>query len=352
MQFWDYKRTPSSVRLMVEFGRQKGLDDAQILKDSGVLESQLEDPHTEIQAAQELQVISNLQSLLHGQAHLGMQIGLHYRLSTFGIWGYGIISSATGLEAMALALRYQQLTFIFTQISYHEEGENGVLVFNTPDLPSSLTDFLVERDMAASVEVIREVLGSDFFLKHFMLKHKHPHLAEQPQFSALRLLGVEPTYGTSVNAIAFDRALLMRPLLQANPITAAMCEQMCRQLMDKRLTYSSTSALVQQYLLVPGSAPPDLPTMAKRINISERTLRRRLQEEQVSYSELLLNARRSLAEALLSDMHTPLLDITERLGYSDLSTFSQAFKRWTNQSPSAYRKQKLADLSAIKGDTK
>jgi AraC-like DNA-binding protein len=73
------------------------------------------------------------------------------------------------------------------------------------------------------------------------------------------------------------------------------------------------------------------------MNTSARTLKRRLQEDGTTFRTLLNEARSAMAETLLSDAHLTLTEIAERLGYSDLSSFSQAFKRWYGVAPQVYR---------------
>jgi hypothetical protein len=150
MAFWDFTRNPGSVRLMVEFGREQGLALQALLADSGLLPAQLDDHTVELNSQQELQVIRNLLGLMPGRGHLGLEIGLRYRLSTFGMWGYGILSSATGADAMALAMRFQQLTFTFTQFAYREEDGAGVLV-EAPTLDAAVSEFLGNATAAGAV---------------------------------------------------------------------------------------------------------------------------------------------------------------------------------------------------------
>lgn len=333
MPFWDFKRNPGSVRLMVDFGCEQGLTPLQLLAGSGLLPTQLDDHTVELKSEQELQVIRNLLGLLPGRSNLGIDVGLRYRLSTFGMWGYGIISSATGADAMALAMRFQQLTFTFTQFAYREEGDTGVLVFEAPTLEATLSDFLVERDMAAGAEIMREVFGSEFVPTGFTLQARlGRHAAATPV-----VLGAAVRHGAAFNTIRFDRRWLQQRLPQANPITAAMCVHMCTQLLEKRLRYTSTSAQVQQHLIANNEVVADLPTVAARMHTSVRTLRRRLHDEGVSFAELLRQARQGLAETLLLRTEQPLVEIAERVGYSDLSTFSQAFKRWRGVPPGVFR---------------
>ncbi|QFU23807.1 helix-turn-helix domain-containing protein [Shewanella eurypsychrophilus] len=74
------------------------------------------------------------------------------------------------------------------------------------------------------------------------------------------------------------------------------------------------------------------------LNMSVRTLQRRLADEKASYSEVVAEIIYGQAISLMSDKGIPVTRISSTLGYSDVSHFSRAFKRMTGQSPRAYRK--------------
>ncbi|RDS98780.1 AraC family transcriptional regulator, partial [Burkholderia contaminans] len=73
------------------------------------------------------------------------------------------------------------------------------------------------------------------------------------------------------------------------------------------------------------------------MNTGPRTLKRRLHGEGTTFRALLAQARGAMAETLLGDARLSLAEVAERLGFSDLSSFSQAFKRWYGVPPGAYR---------------
>lgn len=78
--------------------------------------------------------------------------------------------------------------------------------------------------------------------------------------------------------------------------------------------------------------------VAKRLGMSERTMQRRLGEQGLSYHGLIDDERRSLAQRLLKNTQTPILDIAFLTGFSEQSAFQRAFKRWTDQTPLDFRK--------------
>ena len=337
MSFWDFMRGPASVRLLVEVGQERGLPASRLLLRSGLSLAQLDDPQVELTAAQEMQVVGNLLRLLKHPFGLGLEVGARYNFSTYGLWGYGLVSSATAADALDLALRFIPLTFAFTLISARQEGAQCIVSFGEPDMDSHARRFLVERDMAAAVRLMKDVVGPEFSLTRFTLKEPAPAMQPSGQGPAL-LGGVPIEYGAPCNSLAFHARFLTRPLPQANPVTVSMCEQMCRQLMARRRVRLGTAELIRHYLAAwPDGTAPDLPQVAQMVKLSERTLKRRLREEGTTFTRLLSEYRGSKARDLMADRTLSLTEIADRLGFSDLSSFSQAFKRWFGAAPSAHR---------------
>lgn len=99
--------------------------------------------------------------------------------------------------------------------------------------------------------------------------------------------------------------------------------------------------MIRDYLgTTPGTPPFSLEDMARLMNTSARKLKRRLQDEGTTFRALLAESRGAMAEALLGDARLTLTEVAERLGFSDLSSFSQAFKRWYEVAPGVFRKSR------------
>ena len=77
--------------------------------------------------------------------------------------------------------------------------------------------------------------------------------------------------------------------------------------------------------------------VARRLGISERSLRRQLAAEGDSFRALVDEVRRVKAESLLKESDTPIGEIALLLGFSDTSAFSRAFRRWCGISPQRFR---------------
>ena len=89
------------------------------------------------------------------------------------------------------------------------------------------------------------------------------------------------------------------------------------------------------------SGTPAEETIARAVAMSSRSLQRRLSEEGSGYKELLAEVRRELAREYVEERDASMTDIGFLLGFSDVSSFSRAFKRWFGRSPAAARREGL-----------
>jgi AraC-like DNA-binding protein len=343
MEFWNYPRSPAGALILVEFAGRHGISAAQMLEGSRLTQGELRAPDIEIAAAQELRVLTNLVKALGDPVRLGVEVGQEFHFATYGIWGLALVSRATGRDAIQFAMRFLPLTHAFTAISFQEHADRGVLSFAEPDLPAEVRDFIVARDMVAAALLMRENLGEDPGLLHFDLKapSRDPAAAPLPSVFSTPI-----TCGAAANRIVIARTYLDRPLPQANPVTAAMAETLCRQRVEQQRRGLKTGAISHRFRSTySDSAPGSLTAFARLANMSERTLKRQLQTEGTSFRALAAEGRRAQAEALLEDDTLTIGEIAEQLGFSDLSSFSQAFKRWTGLAPSSFRSRARETVS-------
>ena len=113
---WDVPRTANSVLVLVELGSDHGVAAETALHGTGLNVDLLRSADAEVTPRQEAKVVSNLLDALPHVEGLGLQAGLRYHLTTYGIWGFALISSPTARAGIELALRYLRLTFAFTAL--------------------------------------------------------------------------------------------------------------------------------------------------------------------------------------------------------------------------------------------
>ncbi|PBZ54973.1 AraC family transcriptional regulator [Pseudomonas aeruginosa] len=90
------------------------------------------------------------------------------------------------------------------------------------------------------------------------------------------------------------------------------------------------------------SGAPSIDEICDQLNLSRRTLQRRLKEHGIEFSTLIEDIRRELAISYMKESNYSMTEISLLVGYSESASFTRAFRRWTGQSPQQYRAAHLA----------
>lgn len=135
----------------------------------------------------------------------------------------------------------------------------------------------------------------------------------------------------------FDKEILETHITNANPEMLFIAEQLISQLLDKE-QQQSVSSLVRRYMLqtIPG-INFSLKSTALALNMSDRTLQRKLLSENTSYQIILDDVRKELAIKYLKE-NISLVEISFLLGFETQSAFNKFFKKHFEKQPSVFRK--------------
>ncbi|MEV6874671.1 AraC family transcriptional regulator [Amycolatopsis sp. NPDC051128] len=335
------RRSTASAALLTEFAAEHGLPAERCLRGTGLSPADLEDPDAEIDAAQELALIGTLVRELAHVPALGLAAGRRYHLTTYGLLGLAVISSPTLGQAIDVGLSYLDLTFMFTPFTVEHVGHGLRATLDQRPLAGAgpdVTRFLAEREMAAVVTFVRDLIGLGRPI--IQLDFQHP----EPAYGAAvyeRVFGVRPAFGRPVTCGVITAEALRTPLLQAEPRTAELSRRQCEQ--RRAALYRPAPANVAEKVrdrlrrgLERGAGIPTPRQVAAELNLGERSLRRALRAEGTSFSALVIEVATAFARSLLAEGHT-VEAVAGTLGYASASGFSHAFKRWTGTTPGAAR---------------
>lgn len=165
---------------------------------------------------------------------------------------------------------------------------------------------------------------------------EHPAPAYLAEYT--RIFKGAECFDQPFTGLVFDRALLDAPSPQKDDDVREALQALAeRRLL--RITHSTPYALrVREHLVREGFPHrTDMESVARSLDISVRSLRRRLADEGKSYNEVLSEALALVAKHHLQDPRRTIQEVAFDMGFSDPSTFHRAFKRWTGTTPSAYR---------------
>lgn len=154
-----------------------------------------------------------------------------------------------------------------------------------------------------------------------------------------RLLECDEMDCAASYSISLPQAMLERPLLTAD---AFICTRLTDTLQDMIANQPSPDLVEQvkrRVQLLLGSGDISVERVASPLNISPRHLRRKLSQEGTSYEQLVDEVRRETAIRMIGEGELSLTSIAYELGFLDPSSFTRAFRRWTNMSPTSFRQQ-------------
>jgi AraC-like DNA-binding protein len=151
---------------------------------------------------------------------------------------------------------------------------------------------------------------------------------------------VPARFGQPTTSASFSAAVLDQPLPQANEVTVAAAQESCRSLVTARRRRTGIAHDVRELLVTVDGPAPSIEEVAVDLAMSERTLRRRLDDAGTSYRSLLGEVRQTLAEQMLATGALSVEDVAIRLGYAEATPFIAAFKRWTGVTPARWQRSR------------
>ncbi len=312
-----------------------GFDHQACLKGTGILLSQLDYAGARMSLNQELTVYRNLLAL-SGDPTIGLKLGEPFVPQRYGLFGYALLSATTFRHALTLAEKFGRLTFSFYTLRYGVTGNKAWFSFSEPPpFEQQLVDVYLDRDMSAARVDFGEILGIPFPVEEVYLTHDG-HCRQQRYRD---YFGCDVYFAADEAKFVFDSATLDTPLPQSDPESSSHFQQQCRLLLAK---LSAQGHFVDDVRMLIISRPgyfPDIKYMAKKMDMSVRTLRRRLKEEGTSYRQIMDEIRFELAREYLANTRLPVVEISVLLGYTEPGNFSHAFRRWCGQSPRSWRRQ-------------
>ncbi|SDH91251.1 AraC-type DNA-binding protein [Pseudomonas benzenivorans] len=264
---------------------------------------------------------------------LGLLLGQRLNVSTHGILGYAVLSSANLGKAIQFALKYYRVLGLTYELELVELDDRVELRARESMPLGALSRFAAEGLLSSLYGIARFLVGERLQAVAVGFAHAAPNYAER----YTEVFGVPAAFDQPYHRLSMPRSYLARPMALANPATVQMCEQQCEALLASLDVQDGLLTRVRRLLLARPGDFPDLESAARALHTSGRSLRRHLSSMGTGYQQVLDEVRKSLALQYLTTTHLPLYEIAYLLGFNDPSNFRRAFKKWTGKLPSDYR---------------
>ncbi|MDP9140711.1 MAG: AraC family transcriptional regulator [Pseudomonadota bacterium] len=326
-------RSIYSVVQMIDVAAEHGLSATACLENSGIAPDQLHQLESQVYPQQECTVIANIVRGLPRVQGLGLRMAARFHMPVYGVLTFAMCSCATAGDAITLGLGYHELSFTLVEKHQAVVGDDLVFTFGDRHIPAPLRQIVVERDMFALSRVMDEVLSRQMPKRAVRFAFPPPPHARQ----YVELLGFEPEFNAPAHQIIVDAKFRSLPMPQANAATLRHCMAQLNAIMARRKNWSGTAGRVRDMLLRHPAMAPNMEAVAAELRMTSRNLRRMLEAENTSFRSLSDEVRQTLAEELLGLGKISVKDVATRLGYSEVSSFTNAFKRWTGRAPRDWR---------------
>lgn len=329
-------RPVTTVRALCEAAEEHGVSTASCLANTQLSAADLRSPTKQVSISQEIRAIENFARASGNAVGLGVWVGKKLHSNAFGIWGFAILTSPTLRSAIETAIEYAKLSFAIADLRVRETGERAGLEFDMTDLPAITHRYVLERHAYVTMTFVRELV-QESDLEAFAIETRDPDLDYAKALSDLLNLTVDGS--AAQNAVTFPADLLDRSLPKSDPATLQFCLQQCKAILEQAGgALPLWSKRVRDAVVDDISEEQKIETVAEKLAVTERTLRRRLTDEGTSYRELYTDARMTIARELLETAGLNVEAVAWRVGYSEPASFVRAFSKKFGKTPGEIRK--------------
>lgn len=309
-----------------------GIDPSQVFRDAGLDPAKWHEPGSRFDDAKVdaawLRAIE-----LSGDPCFGLRFADHFSPSSFQALGFAWLTSETLFDALSRTVRYFRVITDAMELELYLSGNECCLAGGRVLQKRKTESEFMDAFWSIIIGLCRLSLSDRFVPLRLHLRRPEPICVAD--FYALFRAPIE--FAADQNAIFFRREDVERPLPTGNRALARENEQIVADYLaelDENLFVDRVRLRLVEMLPAGGLEAEDV---ARALNVSLRTLQRRLAQEGTSYSVLLDGARRELALHYIGENRMSIKETTYVLGFSEPANFTRAFRRWTGLSPTEFR---------------
>ncbi|HEX9166397.1 MAG TPA: AraC family transcriptional regulator [Gemmatimonadales bacterium] len=324
----------TSTLAMVRAAAARGIDTAAVLKAFRVDPGTLEDPDARLPGSTVLAVWNALRAAT-GDPALQLAAPTALPFGAYRIIDYLVAASATVGDGVRRFARYFGLIAEEVTLSVEAEAGDHCLVLARADggpVPPVYVDYV----FAALVTRIRMRIRPDLVVAGVDLRQPAPPAAARYQ----EVFQAPVRFGAPADRLRFPHAAWEQPTVDGDAALAALLEEHARILAARTPTAGAGFVgVVEQAIAarLPDGASAE--AVARELNVSVRTLQRRLVACGATFHEVSDAVRARLAAGYLADPVVSVSEVAFLLGFSEQSAFNRAFRRWTGESPGRWRRR-------------
>lgn len=267
-----------------------------------------------------------------GIPHFGLLIGQQFEMPMLGVLGYMMkneISVRAALRRFVFNLRQHDRSAVVAMENLGERIVGLSYAVCTPGVPAVwLAD---NTSLMIGWRMMKSLCGDSWRPVEMRFAHTRP---TDPRLYR-DLFGAPVRFDVPLTMLVFERRWLDAPVVGADPVLLSVLDTMAAAAPGLPARFSDQVRRVLRSGVLSGR--DDAASVADLFSMSERSLRRRLADEDSTFHALVAESRLVVARQLLDSTRMSVREIAASLHYSDITAFSRAFRSWTGMPPSAWR---------------
>ncbi|MBL3826144.1 MULTISPECIES: AraC family transcriptional regulator [unclassified Marinobacter] len=331
----------STLALVHYLERQGVLNAPRVEQLTGLAMSELTDPDRRVPADAHYRLWEHAE-LVTGDPGVGLHAGQVVDPERMGLVGHVFFNCDTLGEAVTQYVRLHRLINESVFLSFEQTADQAILCWQ-PDRAEHYCRQDMDRTLAASITRTRHFIHPGIRAEWVEIAHPAPVYADEYE----KLLGGPVRFDCGITRLAFSSRHLGHPIPRRNPYVYSAVLKQVNSLLARLQTRRSFGRKIRRLISKQMATEKiDADTLARQCHMSRQTLYRKLKKEGLSFHGLVEQVRQDKALRYVAADQYALGEIAFLLGFSELSAFSRAFKRWTGTSPAEYRARHLATSDA------
>ncbi len=334
---------PNTARALLGLVEDRGHAPERLCRGLGFTYQDLMDRALLLSHQQVRELIMRAQRLLQEPA-LGLAVGARQTPVSWGVAGLAMLTCETFGEAIVYGVANQGAAGAMLTHLLEERGREVHLELLPRQFDLQIEAFLVEDSLAGAVALSRHLLGPAF--KPLRVDLAQPRPDNEEVYS--RFFRCPVRFDAGGNRLVVEAHWLGARLPGYDRLTCGLVRQQLDTLLERPLGRHDLVESVANRMRFAIEEQPLQREVATQVNVSERTLRRRLERQATTYRALRDETRYERARDLLANADMSIAEVATAVGYSDARAFRRAFKRWSGQLPAHFREQAArADLGGL-----
>ncbi|MET3624893.1 AraC family transcriptional regulator [Burkholderia ambifaria] len=328
----DIPATVHAIAAALDECRVRHIDGAALLDGTGLGAAEVASPSLHVNRGQEQRCFRNLLRCT-GLPSIGLSIGARLHVSTLGLAGYAMLISGSVMQAFRCMSQFPLFMGLYFDVRVHAHAQGMSVTIDRYNGEPDIEVFQTDMCLSSLRLIVSDLVGKPVWPARLHLARRAPRNGADYAHH----FGCPVAFNAGENRLVFASVNGTEVPRLANEVSFnalhGQCEALERQWaasIGTRFADRAKELMARDLVRF-----KSMTSLANALHLTERTLRRRLEKDGITFQSLLDDVRRQEAVRLLDEPTLSVAAIAERLGYSEPRSFRHAYRRWTGKTPRA-----------------